>query len=807
MTLKNLSKSEIVHINSARIAKHNTPMYLMHKFWARKSPNVVAEYIEHYSKKGDIVLDPFAGSGVTAIEAIKLGRKAICIDYNPVMTFISRMTAIPINLKELKKEFEVIKKNVSNRILKFYESKCPKCGNTALIIGTKWNFEKNQPIEIRLECNFCKKKIRKKSDNDDLEKLNRISKMKIPYWYPNTKLRYEDGKPFLKKEKSETLSDLFTHRNLVALSIIYNAIEKTKNKNICDMLKFTFTSALAQCSKLCEDRPTRPFSSAWITHSYWVPKECMEFNVWRVFSSHFEEKQGILRGKEESQSVIADKKLWKEAKKFEDLKNDKTIFLKTLSVFDLSSEIPPNSIDYCFTDPPYGESIQYYELSKLWASWLQLQTSCDEEIIINHQQGKLEDYYFKMLRKAFDEIYRVLKPDSYLTVTFHNTKVGIFNMIIRATEYAGFNLEKIVYQKTSRIGAKALGQPYGSAIGDYYIRFKKLPIPKKLQEVSVSDQQYRRIVIDSVKNIIAERGEPTPYTFIINGLYPVLNSYGYLLTDGQDVRKILESELGREFVLMNVNKGLTQGKAWWFKEPSKSVVFLETVPLNDRVEKTVIQVLSTNVKTSFDDILQFIFTSFPNALTPDTDSVMAVLKEYANKTKDGKWLLKPTIRRRLGQHDMIVEMLCKLGETSGYSVYGDIPTKRTELKLHGIPNLNRIREIDVLWYKDGKICYEFEVEHSTAISEAIIRGSNIPYNVKRFIIIPEERERFLARRIEEPFLKERLISDGWKFIRYEDLENFYNDLRKSNVMDLNKFNGLSKMPKKIVSSRIDEYIQ
>jgi hypothetical protein len=633
--------------------------------------------------------------------------------------------------------------------------------------------------------------------------------MDVPYWYPKDKLRYENGTEFKEgthKPELDDIPSLFSHQNLIALSILYQSIENVKNADVKDVLRFAFTSALAQTSKLCEDRPTRPFSSAWITHRYWIPDQYMEFNVWRVFSSHFEEKQGVLRGKEESQSIIADRKLWKEAKKFEDLKGDKSIFFKTLSVFDLSSEISPESIDYCFTDPPYGDSIQYYELTKLWASWLQFQTSSNEEIIINPQQGKSDEYYFKMMRKAFDEIYKVLKPGSYLTVTFHNTRVSIFNMIIRATEYAGFELEKIVYQKGSRIGAKALGQPYGSATGDYYIRFRKLRVQKKTQEANISDEQYRRVVIDSVKNIIAKRGEPTPYTFIINGLYPILNSYGYLVTDGQDVKKILESELGKEFNLVNVRRGLIPGKAWWFKDPSKSVAFLDSVPLNDRVEKAVIQVLSTNLKISFDEILEFIFIKFPNALTPDTDSVMSILKEYGTKTKDGKWLLKPIIKQRLGQHNDIVEILCKLGEMSHYSVYGDTPTRRTELRLRDIPKIDRVKEIDVLWYKDGKIYYEFEVEHSTAISEAVIRGSNIPYNTKRFIVIPEERESFLARRIEEPFLKERLISDGWMFIRYGDLEQFYSEYKKSNILDLNKFDNLSKIPKKTIDGRIDKYV-
>lgn len=233
---------------------------------------------------------------------------------------------------------------------------------------------------------------------------------------------------------------------------------------------------------------------------------------------------------------------------------------------------------------------------------------------------------------------------------------------------------------------------------------------------------------------------------------------------------------------------------------------MESVPLNDRVERAVIQVLSTGMKISFDDILQFIFIKFPNALTPDTDSVMTVLKEYATKTKDGKWLLKASIKRRLTEHDTVVELLCKLGEIEGFLVYGDTPARRTGLKLDGISKLDRVKEIDVIWHKNGKVFYEFEVEHSTAISEAIIRGANIPYDVKRFIIIPEEREQFLARRLDEPLLKERLMSDKWGFIRYGDLENFSNKRKKTDTFDLTKFEALSKSPKKLSDSRIDKYL-
>jgi adenine-specific DNA methylase len=111
-----------IHIDHAISPQAHIPMYLMHKYWARKPHNVVGEYIEHYSKKGEIVLDPFVGSGVTAIEALKKGRKAVAIDLDPISTFITRMTLIPADPKNIAKAYEEVKRKVRNEIGKLYET-------------------------------------------------------------------------------------------------------------------------------------------------------------------------------------------------------------------------------------------------------------------------------------------------------------------------------------------------------------------------------------------------------------------------------------------------------------------------------------------------------------------------------------------------------------------------------------------------------------------------------------------------------------------------------------------------------------
>ena len=99
------------HIDYAVVAKTHPAMYKMHKYWSRKPYNVIADYIKHYTKKGDIILDPFCGSGVTAIEAIRLKRKVIAVDLNPMAIFITKMTLEPINLAKFEWAFQDLKNN------------------------------------------------------------------------------------------------------------------------------------------------------------------------------------------------------------------------------------------------------------------------------------------------------------------------------------------------------------------------------------------------------------------------------------------------------------------------------------------------------------------------------------------------------------------------------------------------------------------------------------------------------------------------------------------------------------------------
>ncbi len=74
-----------------------TAMYNMHVYWSKKPHTAIRQYIGHYTQPGDLVLDPFCGSGGTALAALLEGRKAIAIDRSPAATFITKNHCTPVD--------------------------------------------------------------------------------------------------------------------------------------------------------------------------------------------------------------------------------------------------------------------------------------------------------------------------------------------------------------------------------------------------------------------------------------------------------------------------------------------------------------------------------------------------------------------------------------------------------------------------------------------------------------------------------------------------------------------------------------
>jgi 16S rRNA G966 N2-methylase RsmD len=802
-----LEKSDINHLNRQIPPQAHTPMYNWHKFWSRKTWNVVAEFIRTYSKEGEIVFDPFAGSGVVAMEALKQKRRVIICDLLPVATEIARLTIKPVTEVKLIDAFRRVEAEVRDKILNLYRTKCRKCGKEFPFTCSVW--QNHKMVEIRYPaCPNCGDRREKdtKPTKADLEIVNHLENKEIKEWYPNYPLYYPDGQPFKEKQQYESLDELFTKRNLQALAWLMQAIEQEPNKDLRDFLKIGFTSMVHLATKmmpLSEAGHFTPFSSFWSQQSYWFAPKFMEQNVWLKFDSAINGPQGLRRAKIDSNKYYQDVKF---AKSYQEVLDDEAdVYIHIGSSIKLMQEMLKDKIDYIFTDPPYDSSIQYGELSYLWNAWLTkdekyLDYIIADEVIHNEKQHKDFGVYHGLLKDSFIKMFDVLKTGKYLTVTFHNPTFKVRNATIRAGVFAGFEFQKVHHQELARPSAKSLMQPFGSAQGDFYLRFYK---PKSDETITkpelIDEKRFENVVVQTTIGLLAERAEETPYTIIINFIDPVLAKHGYFssLETGLDVKKVLQNHIGNEFVLVKSKIGGATGEMWWLKEPKKYIRY--DIPLSERVEETVYRELLSKGKATFTQVWDAVSTKFPNSLTSDSSSIMGALVQYARKVPPDLWMLKPEYFARQNQHNEVLALLAEIGKTQGYKIWvgmkeqsgfadGLIDHKKlsdyvtTDLnKINNAENLDTVRQIDLLWIKGNKIVHSFEIEFTTSMTSGLVRGSNIKSDVQKYLVLPEEREEQFKRKHKSPMFSERFKNDNWQILYFDAIRNSYKKLKSKQV--------------------------
>ena len=120
-------------------AGKNTAIYNAHSYHTKVPPLGIVPYIEHYTEPGDLVLDPFCGSGMTGVAALMTGRHAILNDLSPAAVHIARNYCTPVDVAALRAEFERIKAAVKEEFDWLYGTTCDRCGGPATIQYTIWS--------------------------------------------------------------------------------------------------------------------------------------------------------------------------------------------------------------------------------------------------------------------------------------------------------------------------------------------------------------------------------------------------------------------------------------------------------------------------------------------------------------------------------------------------------------------------------------------------------------------------------------------------------------------------------------------
>lgn len=125
-----------------------------------------------------------------------------------------------------------------------------------------------------------------------------------------------------------------------------------------------------------------------------------------------------------------------------DLVNKSQSRVQFVNGSSINTILADNSIDYVFTDPPFGDYIPYSEINQINEIWYGEKTNSTDEVIINHNQKKGTNEYSSLMTSVFSEVYRCLKTKGLCTVVFHSAKAEIWRSIITAYQIAGLSILK-----------------------------------------------------------------------------------------------------------------------------------------------------------------------------------------------------------------------------------------------------------------------------------------------------------------------------------------------------------------------------
>lgn len=471
--------------------KHD-PMYMAHSYHTKVPYKAIARYILNYTNPGDVVLDGFAGSGMTGVAAQMCGsddaitkyemmhavpkakwgyRKAILSDLSPQACFLGYNFNMPFNVYDFTTKAESIIQQCHQECDWMYSTKhddfqmgkieytvwsdiyvCPNCGeeicywNISVLPGNKLvktpqcsccgaeidknkceraktvlfdealgktvTLSKSVPVKIFYSVNG--KRFSKDVDEDDLETVKRIEEMNIPYWYPTdeTQKGYNTEQP-KKSHGFYYVHQFYTKRNLYVLAKCFDLIQKEEDERIKKIMMFWFSSIYSRSHRLNRYMPSHNRHVGPLSGTLYVPFFQAEINIIGLLEDKLKAIQSM-SGMKEGNVIVTNQ-----------------------STTDFQN-IPENSIDYIFTDPPFGDNLNYSELNIIWESWLKVKTNSTPEAVINSVQEKGLLDYQSLMSKCFVQYFRVLKPNRWMTVEFHNSKNAVWNAIQESIQKAGF---------------------------------------------------------------------------------------------------------------------------------------------------------------------------------------------------------------------------------------------------------------------------------------------------------------------------------------------------------------------------------
>jgi len=557
-------------INPLVPGSRNSALYTAHSYHTKVPPEAITPFIEHFSKVGDVVLDPFCGSGMTGVAAALAGRQAILNDLSPAAVHLAWNHTHPCKPDDLDVAFSEIEAKVGPRFDEIYGTTHAD-GTKAVIHWTMWSTRHKCPLcakkfalwdavdreggrmGLSITCPECFSEINRKSlpaidsvpvwlayeseggqrfekavEKKDITKALSFKREDITSWFPSVSIG-PDREMFircaLQNKNISEVADFYTPRNLQALSLIWHAIGEIADKRLRLAMAFAFTNTAWHGTRM--RRYNARGGQRPLTGTLYIPQLSSECNVLEVMRNKIAQLKRYFATYQPTVSKMPS--------------------VLNGSATDLT-KLADGSIDYVFTDPPFGSNLFYADCNLIWESWLGRITDPTNEAVVNKSLataagGKTLDNYGGLMTAAMKEIARVLKPGGWATVVFHNTDGGVWGALQSAAKDAGFEFHEAASldrKQQSHKGYKGRSGEEDVAHFDVVMNLRKpekakVKVAKKQPAVAFDlEAMIREVAADAE---VASRGLQGVHAEVMRRLVSVGDS---VFVDYADVRKVWE---------------------------------------------------------------------------------------------------------------------------------------------------------------------------------------------------------------------------------------------------------------------------
>ncbi|HET7486536.1 MAG TPA: DNA methyltransferase [Acidimicrobiales bacterium] len=449
--------------------KRSDPVYMAHAYLTKVPVPAIVPFIEAFTQPGDVVLDPFAGSGMTGVAAMALGRRARLFDIAVLGRHVGRNYANLVRPEVARKHAAEVVRAADARVGPAYATACGRCEQSARLVKTVWTvlvecpgcgspvafYRALESAGWRKECMRCPtceaavtgraRRVGEEAVVDYLacacsptqvEQDHRPATADVDttgLWWPDEPIG-EDRQMFLASALGRhgltTTASFYSRRNLAALAALWAEIALVDEPEVREKLRFAFTAILTRASKRYQWSRQRPLNAA--NANYYVGPVFYEWNVFDLFERKVE-------------AALKSDHWLRQLRRVRGLPADPApgdVRYETASAEHLP--LPDASVDYVFTDPPFGSNIFYSDMNLFQEGWLGELTNHYAEAVVDRVDtgaGRTAESYERRLTGAFRECVRVLKPGGHISVVFGNSTGRMWALVQRAVAAAGLELE------------------------------------------------------------------------------------------------------------------------------------------------------------------------------------------------------------------------------------------------------------------------------------------------------------------------------------------------------------------------------